>query len=271
MRRHIACTPIVVLLALAGCQTTGNKLGAEQSAATEQGTGSQSDKLARLANDIEAHGDDSTAIALYERATAMPDAKTATFVKAGEAYLKAGYPDKAVKAYQAALAKSPNNGPAMLGLGSAMIEAGDVDAGIRALAQAVPAVNTSKAYNRLGVAQTFAGHVDEAQATFAQALRLSPGDLDVMTNMALAAALKGDAATAVPLVQKVAAAPNVQLLHKRNIVVVYGLLGQEDQVRAAPPVGLSTKEIKTLLAKAKAIRAKGSVLARAKALGSIYT
>jgi Flp pilus assembly protein TadD len=270
MRKHIVYAPIVVLLVLAGCQTTGNKPGSDK-AAQAQGATSQSDKLAKLATDIEAHGDDSTAIALYERATAMPDARASTFAKAGEAYLKAGYPERAVKAYQAALARAPNDGPAMLGLGSAMIEAGDVDAGIRALAQAVPIVNTGNAYNRLGVAQTFAGQVDAAQATFAQALTLSPGDLDVEINMALAAALKGDAATAVPLVQKVAASPNVQLLHKRNIVVVYGLLGQQDQVRAAPPVGLSTKEIKTLLAKAKAIRAKGSVLARAKALGSIYT
>ena len=74
----------------------------------------------------------------------------------------------------------------MLGLGSAMMETGDIDAGMRALAQAAPLVNTSSAYNRLGVAQTFAGQTGQAQATFAQALKLAPGDLDVESNMALA-------------------------------------------------------------------------------------
>jgi Flp pilus assembly protein TadD len=267
MRLCIVFLPIVGILALSGCQTT--KSGADAKAAEAELASTQSDRLLKLAADIEARGENATAIALYQRATAMPDAKPAAFVKAAEAYMRAGYPAEAVKAYRAALSKAPNDGPAMLGLGSAMIETGDVEAGIRALAQAVPIVNTSRAYNRLGVAQTFAGQVDEAQATFGQALKLEPGDLDIQTNMALAAALAGNSAAAVPLIQQIAAAPHAQLHHKRNVVVVYGLLGQADQIKAAPPTGLSTKEINTLLARARSIRAKGSMQAKAKALGSI--
>jgi Flp pilus assembly protein TadD len=150
-----------------------------------------------------------------------------------------------------------------------MIDSGDVEAGIRALAQAAPIVNTSRAYNRLGVAQIFDGKVADAQVTLAHALTLEPGDLDIQTNMALAAALEGNSATALPLVQRVAAAPGAQLHHKRNVVVIYGLLGQAEQVRAAPPTGLTTKELDTLLAKAKSIRGKATVKAKANALGSI--
>ena len=266
MQLHIVFLSVVGILTLSGCQTA--KLEA-RSAAEEQGAKTQSERLIKLAADIEARGESDTAIALYQRAMAMPDAKSVAFVRAGEAYIRAGHPAKAVQAYRTALSKAPNDGQAMLGLGSAMIEAGDVEAGIRALNHAVPIVNTSRAYNRLPVAQTFAGQVNEAQATFAQALRLEPGDLDIQTNMALAAALGGNSATAIPLIQQVAAAPNAQLHHKRNIVVVYGLLGQADQVKAAPPTGLSTKEINGLLARSKSIRARGSVAARAKALGSI--
>jgi Flp pilus assembly protein TadD len=267
MRLRIVFLPVVGILALSGCQTAKSK--AEAEAAQAQAASTQSDRLIKLAADIEARGENDTAIALYQRATAMPDAKPIAFVKAGEAYMRAGYPAEAAQAYRSALSKAPNDGQAMLGLGSAMMETGDVDAGIRALAQAAPIVNTSKAYNRLGVAQTFAGQVDEAQATFGQALKLEPGDLDIETNMALAAALGGNSAVAVPLIQKIAAAPNAQLHHKRNVVVVYGLLGQADQIKAAPPTGLSSKEISTLLARARSIRAKGSMQARAKALGSI--
>ncbi|TIS57109.1 tetratricopeptide repeat protein [Mesorhizobium sp.] len=265
MRQHVVFLPVVAMLALAGCQTTKNNT--EQAKA--QGPSSQSERLIKLADDIDARGESDTAIALYQRAAAMPDAKASAFVKAGAAYMRAGYPAEAAKAYQAALAKAPNDGGAMLGLGSAMIEAGDIDAGMRALAQAAPLVNTSSAYNRLGVAQTFAGQTGEAQTTFAQALKLAPGDLDVETNMALAAALEDNSAIALPLVQKIAAAPNAQLHHKRNVVVVYGLLGQADQVKTSPPIGLTTKEVATLLSRARTIRLKASTQAKAKALGSI--
>lgn len=264
MRLSCVSTAMLIVLAVSGCQTAQPTQDA-----AEKAPATQSDRLVKLAADIEARGENDTAMALYQRAAAMPDAKPAVLVKAGEAYMRAGYPDEAAKAYRAALAQAPNDGQALLGLGSAMIDSGDVDAGIRALAQAAPIVNTSRAYNRLGVAQTFAGEVGAAQTTFTQALKLSPGDLDIKINMALAAALEGNAATALPLAQQVSASPAVQLHHKRNIVVVYGLLGQAAQVQASPPTGLTTKEVGTLLARAKAIRAKGTVKNKAKALGSM--
>lgn len=264
MRLPIITLPFLACVALSACQTTQ-----PNSAAAKQEPATHSDRLVQLAADIEAQGESGTAIALYQRATALPDAKPIAFIKAGEAYMRAGYPDAAVSAYRAALAKFPSDGPALLGLGSAMIEMGDVDAGLRALTQAAPLVNTSSAYNRLGVAQIFAGQVDQAQATLAQALKLKPDDLDIKTNMALAAALRGDAAAAIPLAQQVSAAPNAQLHHKRNVVVVYGLVGQADQIGAAPPTGLTTKEINSLLAQAQSIRAKGTMRAKAEALGSI--
>nr|WP_246666258.1 hypothetical protein [Aquamicrobium sp. LC103] len=183
--------------------------------------------------------------------------------------MRAGYHSEATKAYRAALARTPNYGPALVGLGTAMVEDGDPQAGIRALTEGARAVNTSQAYNRLGVAQTFAGQTDLALGTFTHALSLDPNDLDIQTNMALAAALAGDAARAVPLIQKVYGAPGAQLHHKRNAIVAYGLIGQADHVRSSPPTGLATEEISSLLAQAQSIRAKGDVSARAKALGSV--
>lgn len=257
--------PALAALALAGCQT-GNHGAANPKAAAPA---SPSERLIKLADDIEKRGESGTAIALYQKAAALPDARPSAYVKTGDAYMRAGYPAQAAKAYEAALARAPNNGEAMLGLGSAMMESGDYNAGMRALAQAAPLVNTSSSYNRLGVAQTLSGHTQEAQATFSQALKMAPGDLDIETNMALAAGLEGNAGVALPLAQKLVSASNAQLHHKRNAVIVYGLLGQGDQVRAAPPVGLPTQEINKLLSQAQSIRAKGSTQAKAQALGSI--
>ena len=254
-------------IALSGCTTTQNA-GAPDTAASGEST-TQASRLMKLAADVEAQGDPDTALALYERAAAAPDARALAFVEVGDAYMRSGYSEEAVKAYRAALSKSPKDGQALIGLGSAMALSGDEAAGLRALAEGAQIVNTSKAYNKLGVAQTLAGETEAAQGSFSRGLALSPGDLDIETNMALAAALAGNGPVALPLVRKVAASPKAQLRHKRNIVVVYGLLGQADQIRAAPPTGLSTKEINSLLDHTRTIRAKSSTKARAKALGSM--
>jgi Flp pilus assembly protein TadD len=261
---RLALFTVVCALALAGCQTTGSTTKAQADAET-----SQADRLVKLAGDIESRGEHDTAMSLYARAAAMPEASAAANVRAGDAYLRSGYVDEATAQYKAALVKSPNDGQAMLGLGSALIESGDLDAGLRALSEAAPIVNTSRAYNRLGVAQTMAGQTQQAQSTFITALKLEPDDLDLQTNMALAAALEGNASVALPIAQRVAASGKAQLRHKNNIVIVYGLLGQDDQVKSAPPTGLSSKEIATLLARCREIRAKGNVKAKAAALGSM--
>jgi Flp pilus assembly protein TadD len=262
---RLALFTVLCALALAGCQTTG---ATSKTTAADTET-SQADRLVRLAGDIESRGEHDTAMALYARAAALPEASAAANVKAGDAYLRAGYLDEAMTQYRVALVKSPDNSQAMFGLGSALTDSGDPNAGLRALGEAAPIINTGRAYNRLGVAQTMAGQTQEAQSTFATALKLQPDDLDLQINMALAAALEGNASVALPIAQRVAASGKAQLRHKNNIVIVYGLLGQDEQVKAAPPTGLSSKEITTLLARCKEIRAKGSVKAKAAALGSM--
>jgi Flp pilus assembly protein TadD len=250
---------------LSACTTTHNAKVPDPAKA-DAGT-TQASRLMKLAADVESHGDDTTALALYERAAAAPGAPVAAHVKVGDAYMRNGSASEAINAYRAALAISPKDGHALVGLGSAMMATGDDAAGLRALAEGAQIVNTSNAYNRLGVAQTVAGQTAAAQASFSHALAMSPGDLDITSNMALSAALAGDAPTALPLLSKIAAAPAAQLRHKRNLVVCYGLLGQAEQVRAAPPTGLSSKEINTLLTRTRSIRAKGNPKARAQALG----
>ncbi|RUW28718.1 hypothetical protein EOA38_25020, partial [Mesorhizobium sp. M1E.F.Ca.ET.041.01.1.1] len=63
MRQHVVFLPVVVLLALTGCQTT--KTDADKAKA--QAPSSQSERLIKLADDIDARGDSDTAIALYQR------------------------------------------------------------------------------------------------------------------------------------------------------------------------------------------------------------
>ncbi|TWH00092.1 Flp pilus assembly protein TadD [Mesorhizobium sp. J18] len=262
MQRKIGLAALVIVI-LSGCATTQNQSKLD---AAEQG--GKSSRLLRLAADIEKQGDTGTAIALYEQAASAQDASAQTFVELGDAYMRAGYPDQAIQSYKAALSRSPNYGPALVGLGWVMVNEGDTEAGLRTLAEGTRSVNTVEAYNRLGVAQTFAGQIEPALATFQQALSLAPNDLDIQINMAIAMALANDASRALPLARKVATSPSASLHHKRNAILVYGLLGQAGEARALSLAGLSTTEVNELLAQAKSFRAKPTVLARAQALGS---
>lgn len=247
-----------LMLIVSGCQTT-NPDGAIPA--------TQSDRLVNLAREIEAQGEEETALALYARAAAAPDASVSAKVMAGEAYLRMGYTDEAIATYKVALAESPENGDVLLGLGAAQVQTGDLNAGIRALATAAPIVGTSRAYNRLGVAQTMAGNTEAAKAAFEQALQLEPGDIDVLSNLALAAALEGNGALADKALQRVIASNREQLFHKRNYVLVYGLLGRDELLNA--PAGLSSDEVSQILAEARRIRTRGSLTARAAALGNL--
>lgn len=264
MRVGFWLIPVLLAASLSGC-AAGPDSGPDRLAAGD----GQAARLAALAADIEARGEVATAIALYQRAAALPDAAPEVDLRLGEAYLRSGRPQQAIEAFRAALSKAPGEGRALLGLGSALIETGDVVAGVRALEQGAAQVGTASAYNRLGVAQTLAGQLDAAQASYAQALERDAEDLDIKANLALSLALAGDGPEAVALVEEVASAPGAQPRHQRNLVLVYGLLGRGEEVRGAPPSGLSTQEVTALLGDAASIRAIGDARERARALGTL--
>src|SRR5262249_43730403 len=184
-------------------------------------------------------------------------------LRLGDAYTRAGKPDQAIKAYRAALAVAPDNPDALLGLGSALVKAGDPDGAVVPLAKVAPIVNTMTAYNRLGVAQTLTGQFAQAHQSFDAASALAPDDLDIRTNLALAAALDGQDTMAMDAARAVVTSPAAEARHRRNLMIVYGLLGRADEGRAAAPQGLSAAEVKKLLARATAIRAISDAKARA--------
>lgn len=256
--------PALLCLLLAGCGTMAQSW-LDAVASTDK---SEHDGLMRVASDIEAQGQIAAALPIYEQAAAGSTDATAQ-LRLGDAYARAGKTDQAIQAYRAALALAPDNPAALLGLGSALVRAGDADGAVVALAKAAPLVNTMTAYNRLGVAQTLAGQFAQAQQSFDTASALAPDDLDIRTNLALAAALNGQETKAIDATRAVVTSPGAEARHRRNLMIVYGLLGRADEGRAAAPKGLSASEVKKLLARATAIRAMSDAKARAKALGTI--
>lgn len=263
-RLAFCALPALLGFLLAGCATQSWQ---DAIASTDN---PEHEGLMRVASDIEAQGQVAAALPIYERAAAnSKDVKAQ--LRLADAYSRAGKTDQAVQAYRAALATAPDNPDALLGLGSALVKAGDPDGAVVVLAKVAPMVNTMTAYNRLGVAQTLAGEFAQAQLSFDAASALAPDDLDVRTNLALAAALNGEEDKAIHATRAVVGSPGAEARHRRNLMIVFGLLGRANEGRAAAPKGLSASEVNRLLARATQIRAIGDAKARAKALGTIMS
>lgn len=265
-------TLVIVLITvssavLSGCASVPNPNGFQSAAGPS--VGQRGDRLLQFATEVEAQGDTIAAIALYRQAAAVPDSAIAASIRLGDAYARIDNHKSAIEAYSAALAQDPNSGEALLGLGAALIRTNNIDAGLAALGRAAPMVNTAVAYNRLGLAQTFAGRMPEAMASLERAAALAPTDLDIRTNLALAAALDGRDERAFALAQEVAASPKVEALHRRNLIIVLGLSGRAVDARGEIAGEIPASEVKALLARAGAIRTIKDVKARAKMLGTI--
>jgi Tfp pilus assembly protein PilF len=258
---------LVLLAGLAGCTALSEPPRVKNS--QESGT-DRSEELIHLARDIEANGGGETALALYREAVALSGRTSAAYVRLGDAYLRAKKLGGAIEAYRAALAKDADDADALLGLGTALTRQGAAEKGLAALAKAAPHVNTGAAYNRLGVAQTIAGQFSDAQATFEKALTIQRDDLDIATNLALAAALAGQSERAAELADEIARSPTVQPIHRRNLVIVLGIIGRSaDDARAVAPPDLSQGEFEKLFGRAASIRRIADPKARARVLGTM--
>jgi Flp pilus assembly protein TadD len=255
----------VLLTALAGCALPESSVKSQQSRGTDR-----SEELVHLARDIEANGGGETALELYREAVDLSGGTPAANVRLGDAYSRAKKFDRAIQAYRAALAKDANDADALLGLGTALTRQGAAEKGLAALAKAAPHVNTSAAYNRLGVAQTIAGQFSDAQATFEKALAIQSDDLDIATNLALAAALAGQSQKAAELTDEIARSPTVQPVHRRNLVIVLGIIGRSaDDARTVAPADLSEGEFEKLFGRATSIRRLTDPKTRARVLGTM--
>ena len=162
-------------------------------------------------------------------------------VKAAQALRELGRFDQAAEMAGKVLVVQPTNVEAMLEAGRAHIARGQAFYGIAALEGARNArPDDWRAWSLLGAAYEQVRRADDARAAWAQALALSPDNPDVLTNMAISAMIRGDAAGAEPLLRRAAAQPGASLKVRLNLAMVLGLtgnLGEAEQIlrRDLPP------------------------------------
>ncbi len=122
---------------------------------------------------------------------------------------------------------APNNTDALLAAARAHIAAGDgfyaVDP-LKHLSELKP--NDWQAWSLLGVAYQQTKRPDDAQAAWQTALKLSPGNPAVLTNIAMADVSAGDFAAAEPLLRIAVATKGATMQERQNLALVLGLQGK---------------------------------------------
>jgi len=229
----------------------------------------KAEELMRQAREVE-ESDRDTALVLYHQAITVSGSSPVAYLRLGDAYTRMHRVKEAVGAYRKAVAGDPDNAEAQLGLGTALVRKGEVKEGIVALEKAAPVVATGAAYNRLGVAQTMAGEFSQAQESYERGLSIAPEDIDIATNLAIAAALGQDTEKAGKVAAQIAVSPGATAVHRRNLVIVYGIIGRtSEEARAVAPGNLKPTEFSKLFDRAAAISKITDPAQRAQAVGTI--
>jgi len=220
-----------------------------------------------LASTLEESGEMTTALAVYENAAATGDADAA--VRLGEAYLRAGDGVGAERAFRLALEREPNNAPAQLGLGSAALRRGEIDAALASLSKAAPIVDSAAGYNRLGIALTLAGRAPEAVAAFEKSHSRAADDLDIAANLAFAEALAGRKEQAVDRIRGVARSESAKPTHRRNLALILALAGAGSEAQSVVEANLPAAERPAFLRRLRTLETAADARARAKIVGTI--
>lgn len=261
MKRAINAVRYACLtLALGGCATTTGQPAQSFSSPEEA-------RLVGLARDIESRGEPATALALYERAAELAQDSPAAQVRLGEARLKVRDNEGASAAFQAALTRNPSSPDALLGLGTAELNQGELDRAIQHLSVAAPQVKTAIAYNRLGTALVLHGKPAEAKSAYSTAQQLDPQNIDLAGNVALAEALAGESEAAVAHMRAVAQSPLAKPRHQRNLVVVLALAGRDGEAAEMTMSDMSARQKADLVARARKLSKIEDPVARARAVG----
>jgi len=197
-------------------------------------------------------------------------------VKLAQALRELGQYDQAAATAQQVLVAQPANIEAMLEVGKAHIARGQGFYGIAPLEQARALAPADwRPLSLLGVAYQQVRRVDDARAIWAEALRLSPDNPEVLTNAAVALTSEGNAAAAETLLRRAVAQPGATLKMRQNLALVLGLQGKtaeaEQLIRRDLPPEMADRNVRWLNDKVAAQTAAASTPTALAATGTART
>ena len=204
--------------------------------------------LVRMGDFTMSRGEIPAAIALYRRAHAAAPDRPLPLEKLGRAMSTIGSHDEAAGAFRSLLEIDPVNSIGLRGLGNAYLALNEPDLALPNLEAAVAVGEDAPGLSSLGVALDMLGRHGEARDAYERALTISPGDLDVATNLAISLSLSDRHDEAVQLMRQTAASPTATVRHRQNLALIYGLANRTDDARAVARLDLDELSVERNLA-----------------------
>lgn len=224
---------LVSAFVLAGCAQDGSSFGPEPSRPI---TAAQ--RLGALQATLKTNPNDVAALKEYGRIQA-----------------DLGQWSQSMGAYREALIVQANDRDAMLGFGRAQLALADYQGALN-MAMKAGGSDLPVLLLRSG-ALTGLNRLAEARAVLDIAAKANPRDLDVRSNIAIIAALTQDP-EAYGIARAAAFAPDATYSHRRNLVLVGGIVRQDAAARAdGAQLGLGPSEVGDILAVGRRARTQG--------------
>ena len=130
--------------------------------------------------------------ALFSHALAVTEYNAVAHNNLGNALLRDGLRDQAIRHFRDALEIDPGHIRAYVNLGQALYELGNIQEAVQLYARALQlAPNHAPAHVSLGVALLKAGHPEEAAQHLARAVQLDPENVEAHNNLGVALAAQG--------------------------------------------------------------------------------
>lgn len=221
----------------------------------------------RLADNLRDRGELTTAIAIYQQAANRTD-DAEVLVKLGYALSANGAKEQAAGVFRRAVSKAPEHPEALLGLGIAYLELGEIEMSIQFLNQLVEQGNSDNLnrFSALGAAFDIAGRHDEALATYQEGLEIEPENLDLKSNLALSHAVNNRFDEAISTMQEVTSSLDAERSHQRNMVLILALAGKNREAVSLGYRRLGENETRDVLTLASTARGLTSPADRARAM-----
>lgn len=171
-----------------------------------------------------------------------------TLTEIGHEHARLSQWEQSLGAYREALIVDGSNGTAKMGYSRALLAVGQYESGHQQVDQILAASKTDVAALILkSGALTGQKRYQEAQQVLISAQQIAPRDLDVRSNLALVKALAGDP-SAYAEGRAAAFAPDADIRHQRNLILVGGISGQSNlATQDGRMLGLEPDTVKKLI------------------------
>lgn len=132
----------------------------------------------------------------------------------------------------------PEDAGVMRELGKSLAASGSLDDALRVLDQVISTNNADwQLHSVRGTVLDQMGRGEEAQAAYQAALRIAPGEPEVLSNLGLSYALAGDLSRAEQVLRQAIDHPRASAKVRENLVLVLGLQGRFEEAEQVASEG----------------------------------